>query len=61
MARGTEPQAENYPTKQYAEIQESYLTERFFKIKQGDAYSELKEIKAGAQQGSVLGLVLYLL
>jgi len=47
--------------KQYAEILESYLTERFFRIKQGDAYSKLKEIKAGVPQGSVLGPVLYLL
>ena len=31
--------------KQYAEILESYLAERFFRIKQEDAYSELKEIK----------------
>jgi hypothetical protein len=47
--------------KQYAEILESYLTERLFRIKQGDAYSELKEIKAGVPQGSVLGPVLHLL
>jgi len=47
--------------KQYAEILESYLGERFFRIKQGGAYSELKEIKAGVPQGSVLGPVLYLL
>jgi len=47
--------------KQYAEILESYLAERFFRVKQGDAYSELKEIKAGVPQGSVLGPVLYLL
>jgi len=47
--------------KQYAENLESYLTERFFRIKQGDAYFELKEIKAGVPQGSVLGPVLYLL
>jgi len=40
---------------------ESYLTERFFRIKQGDAYFELKEIKAGVPQGSVLSPVLYLL
>jgi len=32
--------------KQIAEILESYVTERFFRIKRGDAYSELKEIKA---------------
>jgi len=47
--------------KQYTEILESYLAERFFRIKQGGAYSELKEIKAGVPQGSVLGPVLYLL
>jgi hypothetical protein len=47
--------------KQYTEILESYLAERFFRIKQGDAYSELKEIKAGVPQESVLGLVSYLL
>jgi len=47
--------------KQYTEILDSYLTERFFRIKQGDAYSELKEINAGVPQGSVLGPVLYLL
>jgi adenylate/nucleoside-diphosphate kinase len=47
--------------KQYAEILERYLTERFFRIKQGDAYSKLKEIKAGVPQGSVVCPVLYLL
>jgi hypothetical protein len=47
--------------KQYAEILESHLAERFFRIKQQDAYSELKKIKAGVSQGSVLGPVLYLL
>jgi len=44
-----------------AEILKSYLTERFFRINQGDAYSELKEIKVGIPQGSVLSPVLYLL
>ena len=45
--------------KQHAEILESYLAERFFRIKQGDVYSERKEIKARVPQGSVLGPVLY--
>lgn len=47
--------------KSYTDIIKSYLTDRYFRIKQDDAYSELKEIKAGVPQGSVLGPVLYLL
>ncbi len=47
--------------KQYCEILESYLTERFFRIKQDDAYSCLMEIETGVPQGSVLGPILYLL
>lgn len=46
---------------QYAKILKSYITERFFRIKQEDAYSDLKKIQAGVPQGSVLGPILYLL
>ncbi|KAI5747663.1 hypothetical protein M8J77_017264 [Diaphorina citri] len=44
-----------------AKILESYLLERFFRIKQEDSYSELKSVNAGVPQGSVLGPILYLL
>jgi hypothetical protein len=47
--------------KQYCQILESYISGRLFRIKQGSKYSKLKEIKAGVPQGSMLGLVLYLL
>lgn len=46
---------------QYSELLESYISERFFRVKQDEAYSELKEIKAGVPQGSVLGPILYLI
>jgi hypothetical protein len=47
--------------KQCAQILKSYITERHFRLKQKEAYSDLKEIKAGVPQGSVLGPVLQLL
>lgn len=47
--------------KQFADILESYLTERTFRVRHEDAYSDLKQIKAGVPQGSVLGPILYLL
>lgn len=47
--------------KQFTDILESYISDRYFRIKQEGAYSELKEIKAGVPQGSVLGPILYLL
>jgi retron-type reverse transcriptase len=39
----------------------SYLTNRHSRVKHEDSYSELKLIKAGVPQGSVLGSVLNLL
>lgn len=47
--------------KGYVEILESYLLERTFRVKQGNEYSALKEIKAGVPQGSILGPILYLI
>jgi hypothetical protein len=45
----------------YYQLLKSYLTNRHFGVKHEDSYSELKLIKAGVPQGSVLGQVLYLL
>lgn len=46
---------------QYTEILESYMNDRYFRVKQGQAYSKLKKIEAGVPQGSILGPILYLL
>lgn len=44
-----------------AKILISYISFRFFRIKQDDCFSKIMEIKAGVPQGSVLGPVLYVL
>jgi hypothetical protein len=44
----------------FYELLKSYVTNRHFHLKHENSYSELKLIKAGVLQGSVLGLVLYI-
>ena len=45
--------------KQIHQLIKSYLSSRTFVIKIKDTYSEVKDIKAGVPQGSVLGPILY--
>lgn len=40
-------------------INEYYLEERMFRVKENDAYSKLCEIYAGVPQGSILEPILY--
>jgi hypothetical protein len=47
--------------KQYVHLLESYVTERIYRVKQEDEYSQFKDIKAGVPQSSVLRPVLFLL
>lgn len=45
----------------YCLLLEFYIKGRYFRIKREETYSDLKEIRAGVPQGSVLGPMLYLL
>ena len=47
--------------KQMYEILKSYIEKRYFRVKHEGEYSDLKSIRAGVPQGSVLGPLLYLI
>lgn len=52
---------DSYLPKQITEILQSYIWERFCRMKYEEAYSEMKQIKVEVSGGSVLGPVVYLL
>lgn len=45
----------------FVQLLTSYLSDRLFRVRHEHEYSELKDIKAGVPQGSVLGPTLYLI
>lgn len=59
--KGLEYKLERDLPKQFYTILKSYLAERHFRVKHEGEYSNLKQIRAGVPQGSVLGPLLYLL
>ena len=46
---------------EHSQLLKSYLSDRYFRVKQEDKYSGFKQIMAGVLQGSALVPVLYLL
>jgi hypothetical protein len=57
---GLFPKIEQLLPAEYSQLLKSYLSDRYFRVKQENEYSELKHIQAGVPQGSVLGPVLCL-
>ena len=51
---------QNLPSDYYL-IYKSYLSDRHFQIKHGEAYSTINHINKGVPQGSTFGPLLYLL
>lgn len=47
--------------KSFVNLLSSYLSDRVFRVRQDNEYSELKDISAGVPQGSILGPTLYLI
>lgn len=45
----------------YVKLLTSYLSDRVFRVREGDEYSSLINIQAGVPQGSILGPLLYLI